>query len=145
MLRLLLSKAQGHKKFCKTSKPCHVGTQWIALAEHSQMSTHMPGFQSSYSFLHNYVLAKSATSSIRVMDGFPYKTWDFQGLLRIILENPRISVEVSATFGKDQFPSKTCIRLVMRCSMALHVALKINISLHYSHANRHKFSMVNND
>ena len=46
MLRLLLAKAQECKDFWKTSKPCHVGTHWIALAEHSQMSTHLPGFQS---------------------------------------------------------------------------------------------------
>ena len=25
--------------------PCHVGIHWIALAEYSQMSTHVPGFQ----------------------------------------------------------------------------------------------------
>ena len=30
------------------------------------MSTHLPGFQSFYGFLHHFVLAKLATSSIRV-------------------------------------------------------------------------------
>ena len=35
MLRLLLSKAQGCKYFCKPSKPCHVGIDCIALAEYS--------------------------------------------------------------------------------------------------------------
>ena len=34
------------KRFLNSSKPCHVGSHWIALAEYSQMSTHMPGFQS---------------------------------------------------------------------------------------------------
>ena len=44
MLRLLSSKGQGRKDSWKPSKPCHVGTHWIALAEYSQMSTHLPGF-----------------------------------------------------------------------------------------------------
>ena len=41
------------KYFCKPYKPCHVGIHWKALrlAEYSQMSTHMPGFQSSFRFL----------------------------------------------------------------------------------------------
>ena len=50
MLRLLSSKAQGRKDFWKPSKPCHVGIHWIALAEYSQMSTHVPGFQSFFIF-----------------------------------------------------------------------------------------------
>ena len=45
MLRLLSSKEQGCKDFWKPSKPCQVGIHWIALAEYSQMSTHLPGFQ----------------------------------------------------------------------------------------------------
>ena len=68
MLRLLSSKARGCKVFRTPSKPCHVGTHWIALAEHSQMSTHVPGFQSPFRFLHHFVLAKLATSFIRVKD-----------------------------------------------------------------------------
>ena len=32
------------------------------------MSTHMPGFQSIFSFLHDFELAKLATSSKRVKD-----------------------------------------------------------------------------
>ena len=53
MLRLLSSKAHGCNDFWKTPKPCHVGIHWIALAEYSQMSTHMPGFfESSFVFLH---------------------------------------------------------------------------------------------
>ena len=43
ILRLLSSKGQRCRKH---SKPCHVGIHWIALAECSQMSTHVPGFQS---------------------------------------------------------------------------------------------------
>ena len=45
MLRLLLSKGQGRKDFSKPSKASHVGIHWIVLAEYSQMSTHVPGFQ----------------------------------------------------------------------------------------------------
>ena len=46
MLRLLSSKAQKRKDFCKPSKLSHLGIHWIALAEFFQMSTHLPGFQS---------------------------------------------------------------------------------------------------
>ena len=44
----------------------HVGIHRIALAEYSQMSTHLLGLQSFSRFLHHFVLAKLATSSIRV-------------------------------------------------------------------------------
>ena len=37
-----------------------------ALSEYSQMNTHMPGFQSYFIFFHHFILAKLATSSIRV-------------------------------------------------------------------------------
>ena len=37
---------KGDKDFRKPSKPCHVGIHWTALTEYSQMSTHVPGFQS---------------------------------------------------------------------------------------------------
>ena len=67
MLRLHSSKAQKCKYFWKPYKPCHGGIYEKALAEYSQMSTHLPGFQSFFSFfLHHCVLAKLATSSIRV-------------------------------------------------------------------------------
>ena len=66
ILRPLSSKAHGCKDFWKLSKPCHVGIYWIALTEYSQMSTHMPGFQSVFSFMCHFVLAKLASSSIRV-------------------------------------------------------------------------------
>ena len=52
--------------FFWTSKPCHVGIHWIALAEYSQMSTHTPGFQWFFIFLHHFVLDKLALSSLRV-------------------------------------------------------------------------------
>ena len=47
MLKATLSpKAEGHQVFLKPSKPCHVGINWIAPPEYSQMSTHVQGFQS---------------------------------------------------------------------------------------------------
>ena len=70
-----LSKAQGWKDFLKPTKPCHVGIHWIALTEYSHMSTHVPGFQSFYRFLHHFVLAKLVTSSMMVSTpswGYPY-------------------------------------------------------------------------
>ena len=75
MLRLHLSKAQGRKDFWKPSKPCHVGIHWKALAEFSQMSTHVSGFLSFFMFLHHFVMAKSATSSIRVKGYACGKFW----------------------------------------------------------------------
>ena len=58
---------QGRKDFWKPFKPCHVGIHWIALAEYSQMSTHLPGFQLFFVFfVHGFVLAKLATIDIRV-------------------------------------------------------------------------------
>ena len=66
MLRLLSSITHGYKDFWKTSKTCHVGFHWIALTEYSQVSTHVPGFQSFLRLLHHFVLAKLTTSSIRV-------------------------------------------------------------------------------
>ena len=58
MLRLLSSKAQERKDFQKTSKPCHVGTHWKALAECSQMSTHLPGFRSFSTFFASFRIGK---------------------------------------------------------------------------------------
>ena len=63
MLRLLLSKAPERKRNGKTIKPCHIGIHWKSLAEYSQMSTHVSFFSF---FLYHFVLAKLATSSIRV-------------------------------------------------------------------------------
>ena len=82
MLWLLSSKAQGCKDFWKPSKPCHVGIPWIALAEYSQMSTHMPGFQSFLSVLHCFVMAKLVTSSMMDKDrGFMLNHHGHQGTL----------------------------------------------------------------
>ena len=57
--------------FCperKDAKTCHVGIHWKALAEYSQMSSHLSFFSDIlYRFLHHFVLAKLATSSIRVI------------------------------------------------------------------------------
>ena len=58
MLRRLLSKAQGRKEFPKSSKPCHVGINRIALAEYSQMSTHMPRFRSFFKFFVSFSIGK---------------------------------------------------------------------------------------
>ena len=66
ILRLLSAKAQGCKNRLKPSKTCHVGIHWIDLAEYSQMSTYLPWFQLFFSLLHHFVMAKLATSSIRV-------------------------------------------------------------------------------
>ena len=55
------------KDFWKPSKPCNVGIYWRALAEYSQMSTYVPVFQTFFRFLHHFVLAKLATSSMASM------------------------------------------------------------------------------
>ena len=47
----------------RRSKSCHVGILWIALAEYSQISK---GFNHFSCFIHYFVMAKLATSSIRV-------------------------------------------------------------------------------
>ena len=65
MLRFL-SEAQGCKDLCKPSKPCFVGIHRKVVAEYSQMSTHLPRFGSFSRFLHHFVLAKLATSSVRL-------------------------------------------------------------------------------
>ena len=59
------------QSFWKPFKQCHFGIHWIAPSELSQMSTHVSRFQSFFSFfLHNFVLAKSANSSIRINLGW---------------------------------------------------------------------------
>ena len=52
----------------KPSKLSHVGVYWIPLAEYSQMSTYLSGFQSFSRFLPHFVLAKFATSSILIIE-----------------------------------------------------------------------------
>ena len=56
--RLLSSKAQGCKDFCKTSKPCHAGIHSKALAEYSQINTHVPGFQSFFRFFASFCIGQ---------------------------------------------------------------------------------------
>ena len=51
-------------RLLKPSRLCHVVIHWIALAEYSQISTHVPGFQLFSGVLHHLVLDKLATSSI---------------------------------------------------------------------------------
>ena len=53
-LSLLWSKQKRCKDFWKRFKPCHVGIHWLALAECSQMSTHMSGFQSFSRFFASF-------------------------------------------------------------------------------------------
>ena len=77
MLRLHSSKAQGCKYFWKSSKPCHVGIHWKVLTEFSQMSTHLPGFQTFSVFLHHFVLGKLATSSTRVKKWPNMASWPY--------------------------------------------------------------------
>ena len=52
--------------FGKPSDPCHVGIHWIALAEYSKISTHVPGIQ-SFSALG--VLGVSAQVWVQVQRG----------------------------------------------------------------------------
>ena len=41
----------------KPSKPCHVGIHWKALAEQSQMSTHLPGLRSFFRYFASVFVA----------------------------------------------------------------------------------------
>ena len=43
-----------HRSFLKPSKPSHDGMHWITLSEYSQMSTHVPRFQSFFSFFASF-------------------------------------------------------------------------------------------
>ena len=51
-------KDKDAKSFEKTAKPCHVGMHWIALAECSQMSTYVPGFQSFLRFFASFCIGQ---------------------------------------------------------------------------------------
>ena len=66
MLRPLSFKAQVHKDFWKPCKPCHVGIHWIVLVEYSQMSTHLPGFQSFFSFFASFCIGQVSHQQLRV-------------------------------------------------------------------------------
>ena len=58
MLRLLSSKTQGRKDFWKSSKPCLVGINWIALAIYSLMSTYVPGFSHFSLFFSSFCIGQ---------------------------------------------------------------------------------------
>ena len=58
ILRPLLSKAQRCKEFWKSFKPYHVAIHWIALAEYSQMSTHLPRFRSFFRFFASFCIGQ---------------------------------------------------------------------------------------
>ena len=58
MLRLLFVKRTRMQRFLKTSKPSHVGIQRIALAENSQMSTHVPGVQPFFKFFASFCIGQ---------------------------------------------------------------------------------------
>ena len=60
MLRLLSSKSRRCKNYWKTSKLCHVGIHWKALAEFSLMSTHLPGFQSFFRIFASFCIGQSS-------------------------------------------------------------------------------------
>ena len=72
MLRLLSSKAQTRRKptfLFKKSKPCHVCIHWIAFAnslDSSQMSTHLPGFQSFFGFFVTVIITSSSSRLVVV-------------------------------------------------------------------------------
>ena len=53
------SKAQGCNFFCKLSKPCHIGINWKALTECSQMSTLVPVLRSSFIFFASFYIGKN--------------------------------------------------------------------------------------
>ena len=46
------------QSFLKPIKPSHVGIHWITLSEHSQMSNHVPGFQSFFKVLASFCIGK---------------------------------------------------------------------------------------
>ena len=54
-----------NQRFLKNIHTLSCWYSWKALAECPQMSTHMPGFQAFFRFLHIVVLVKLATCSIR--------------------------------------------------------------------------------
>ena len=76
MLRLLSSKAQGHKDFFKPSKSCHVGIHWKDLTGHSQMSTNVHGFYRLFSFVYHFLLEKLYTSTTEAMSPGNDCTWN---------------------------------------------------------------------
>ena len=69
----------------KQFKLCAVGIDWIALVGDSRMSTCMcQGFNHFSGFLHHFVLAKLASSSIRVK--VIHKTYNYSNALELQLQ-----------------------------------------------------------
>ena len=69
MLRLFYSKAQGRKDFCKPSKTYYLSIHCTALVDYSYMWYLCASVSVIFQiFLHNFVLAKLATSSIKVKE-----------------------------------------------------------------------------
>ena len=58
------TKYKNIKGLAKSSDKYHVGIHWKGLTEYYQMSTHVPGFSHFLGFLHHFVLANLATTSI---------------------------------------------------------------------------------
>ena len=86
MMRQLSFKAHGRKYIWKPSKPCHVGIYWVALAEYSKMSTHVPGFRSFFIFFASFCnspirplaaqgLKKSISPRVKLFTVHLVKTW----------------------------------------------------------------------
>ena len=132
MLRLLSPEAQGRKDFWKASNPCHVGIHWIALAEYSQMSTHMPGFQSFFRFFHNFVAAKSASSSIKVNAHIGQKhnyfknSWPFNAhsSLTILMKSLTLMLQVAIKFGQYKMMRKNTMKKLLK---PLHMGTHLRV------------------
>ena len=122
------AKAQGRKPFWKRSKPCHIGIHWKALAEYCQMSTHVPGFQFFFSFLHHLVLAKLATSSIRVKNEIELlsKIFLFPTIVVLIWEYSVRAIQWIPTWqGVDVCQKSLCSCALAKVALALE-ALSTN-------------------
>ena len=58
MLGQISSDSQGRKDFLKPYKPCHVGIHQKAPTKNSQMSTHVPGFQSLFRIFASFCIGQ---------------------------------------------------------------------------------------
>ena len=77
ILRLLSSKAQGREVFWKPFKPCNVGIFWMALAEYSQMSTHVPGFPSFFRLFASFCVGKMNHQPFETRSQWQKAAWQF--------------------------------------------------------------------
>ena len=106
MVWILSSRAQGCKDFLKTSKPCHAGIHWLALAEYSLMSTHMPGFHSFSRFLHHWHVG---THLIVLSKSYPMNTkttwfrWFSKSLSPCSLDESRLSIGRVKSFAPKAY------------------------------------------